>query len=641
MTVDAHVELAPRTEGTSRRAAWLALILFVLTLALYGRSVAFDFLNYDDDVYVTRNPAVRLGLAPETVRWAFTTDHAANWHPLTWLSHMLDVELFGLEPGAHHLTSAILHALNAALLLLVLSSATKELWPSAFCAAFFALHPLRVESVAWVAERKDVLAGVFWMSTLLAWVRYARRGGWARYAIALGCFVLGLLAKPMLVTLPFVLLLLDVWPLERWRSRRAPVPSPAPTHPGGQTDGAARGFVLIGEKIPFFLLAAASCVVTAIVQRAGGAIGPLGAIGLTARIANAIESYAIYVLKTLWPTQLSAFRPHPALSSDFHVWHPTLFAAAALLLGACVLAWALRRRAPGVLVGWLWFLGTLVPVIGLVQVGLQAWADRYSYLPSVGLGIALAWGALASLRSARLQRLVLAPASIAIVAACALLTWRQLGVWKDSSTLFAHALAIDPRNFLAHTNLGQALEAQGKLDEAAEHYVEALRLRGHLAPVRASLGKLRLAQGRFDEAAAELERALLYDPELVDAHASLGWTRFRQARDQEAIEHMRRAVELSPRDHFLANNLAWMLATSPTAGRPEEALALAQRLCRLTGKKQPGFLETLAAALARLQRYDEAEEWQRRALESVPEEARPELEARLELYRSGKPFFAH
>ena len=402
--------------------------------------------------------------------------------------------------------------------------------------------------------------------------------------------------------------------------------------------------VPLGQRLlnrPFLLLAAVSCVVTAIVQRAGGAIGPLGAIGLPARISNAIESYATYVVKTLWPTNLSAFRPHPALAPDFQAWRPALFAAAALLIGASVLAWMLRRRAPGVLVGWLWFLGTLVPVIGLVQVGLQAWADRYSYLPSIGLGISLAWGALVLVRSPRLRRLALAPASLALLAACALLTWRQLGIWKDSSTLFAHALAIDDGNFLAHTNLGQALEARGELDRAAEHYGEALRLREHLAPVRVNLGKVRMTQGRFDEAAAEFERALVFDPELVDAHASLGWARFRQGRDQEAIEHMRRAVELAPRDHFLANNLAWMLATSRVASRPEEALALAQRLCRMTRNDQPGFLETLAAALARLGRYDEAAEWQRRALENVPMDARAELEARLELYRSGKPFVAN
>jgi hypothetical protein len=427
---------------TRARALALAALLFAVVLALYARTRTFEFLNYDDDVYVTRNAMVRQGLTLASARWAFTSAAAANWHPLTWLSHMLDVELFGLDPGAHHLTSVALHAVNAALLLLALCASTRALWPSAFCAAFFALHPLRVESVAWIAERKDVLAGTFWMLTWLAYERYARRGGRLRYGLVVVCFGLGLMAKPMLVTLPFVLLLLDVWPLGRWKpgGPRSPrpslaptssLPSLAPTHPGmsGETRGVARGFHLVREKTPLFLLAAASALVTARVQRAGGAVGPLDAIDLAARIANALESYASYLANTLWPSGLIVFRPHPALSANASPWSLTTAAAAGLIAALSALAFAVRRRVPGVLVGWLWFLGTLVPVIGLVQVGLQAWADRYSYLPSIGLAIALVWGALPFFGAPGRRRIALAPAALAVLAACSLATWGQIGTW--------------------------------------------------------------------------------------------------------------------------------------------------------------------------------------------------------------------
>ncbi len=635
---------AGATPGAARPglALGLAVLLFGLTLALFWPTVSFDFLNYDDDVYVTRNAIVRRGLTAEGVRWAFTSDHAANWHPLTWLSHMLDVTLFGTDAGAHHRTNAVLHASNAALLLLALFALTRAVGPSLVCAALFAWHPLRVESVAWIAERKDVLAGTFWLLTMLLYAGWTRRGGWARYGGSLACFALGLMAKPMLVTLPFVLLLLDAWPLGRFAAPSAAVlPSPAPAHPlgstPGRTPGRRRGFVLFAEKIPFLALTVASAVCTALVQRAGGAIGPLEAFTLKERLANALASYAVYVVKFLAPSGLSPFHLHPALAPDFDPWSGATLGAASFLLAISALAFLARRRAPAIAVGWLWFLGTLVPVIGLVQVGLQAWAERYSYLPSIGLGIALVFGAQGLVRSERLRRALFLPALLAL-AACAFLTRRQLGAWRDSASLFAHALAQDPENFVALTNLGQALEARGELDAAAEQYLEALRLRPHLAPVRTNLGRLRASQERFEEALAELERAVATDPLLPDAHAALGWTLFQVGRDDEALEHLRRATELAPGEPTTANALAWVLATSAGSARPEQALAIAERLCRATRHEQPGFVETLAAALARLGRFDEAVAWQERALASVPESARALLETRLALYRAGQPF---
>ncbi len=623
----------------------LALLLLAGTLALHARTGRFEFTNFDDDIYVTANPLVRAGLTWEGVRTAFTTGHAANWHPLTWLSHMLDVELFDLEAGKHHLVSACWHAANAALLFAALRSLTLALWPSFFAAALFALHPLRAESVAWIAERKDVLSGFFWMASLWAYGAWARRGGLGRYLLLCALFALGLLAKPMLVTLPLVLLLLDIWPLARLPIGPAParpLPSLAPTHPG-QTHRVRSGLDLIAEKIPLLALSLASAVVTWRVQQAGGAIGPLEAIGFETRAANAIQSYATYAAKTLWPSGLCAFYPHEGIGDPaFDPWTARVFASLALLVVTSALALRGRARAPAVLVGWLWFLGTLVPVIGLVQVGLQAWADRYTYLPSIGLSIAIVWGALALVPLVDRQRRVLVPAALVALAALALAalalaSWRQLGTWRDSASVFARALAVTEGNFLAHVNLGQALQAQGKLDQAAEHFLAALQLRPQLAPARFDLARVRRAQRRTEEARAELERSLAIDPRYADAHADLGWLLAEGGRDREALPHLRAAAELAPEEPAYRNNLAWVLATSRTDALPEEALAIAGELCR-SSAAQPGFLETLAAALARVGRFEEAVRWQNLALSGVPPRARAALEARLELYRSGQPF---
>ena len=598
-----------------RRPRVLAALLFALTLALYWRTGEFSFLNYDDDVYVTQNAGVRGGLSWDGARWAFTTGHAANWHPLTWLSHQLDVELSGLDAGAHHRTNAVLHALNAALCLLALSALTGASVRSALAAAFFALHPLRVESVAWVAERKDLLAGSCAFACLWLYARYARAGGRARYAACLGTFAVGLLAKPMLVTLPCVLLLLDVWPLRRVRV----------------------SYGVLREKLPFFLLAGVSALVTLLVQRAGGAFGSADAIGFEARLANALHAGGLYVWKTLVPAGLCAYHPHPALAEPpLGPWSAGAWGGLALLLALSALAARLRRRVPYAIVGWLWFVGMLVPVSGLVQVGLQGWAERYSYLPSVGLGIALVWAASELAERARLRTAGVALALV-LLAALALASHRQTGAWRDSRTLFEHAVLVD-ESAVAHVNLGRALEESGDVGGAGEHYARALELRPSLSGARVNLARVRKAQGRRDEARAELERALADDPALGPAHAELGLLLSELGEDAAAVLHMRRAVELDPTDPALQNVLAWVLATSRTQARPEEALALAKRLCEHTRYSQAGFLESLAAAEARLGRFEEAIEHQTRALERVPSVHRARLEEVLALYRSGRPF---
>jgi protein O-mannosyl-transferase len=609
---------APPNEPRTLPRWPVALLLFALTLALYWRSTGFAFLNYDDDVYVTANDGVRAGLSLDGLRWAFTTGHAANWHPLTWLSHQLDVELFGLEAGAHHRTNAVLHALNAALAFLALAALTGRRVESALAAAFFAWHPLRVESVAWVAERKDLLAASFALACLWAWAGYARRGGAGRHALALVLFTLGLLAKPMLVTLPCVLVLLEAWPLRRWPPRWRAL-------------------------APFFALAAASAVVTLLVQRAGGALGPLAGLSLSARAANAVHAAGLYTLKSLVPTGLAAIHPHPGLLEPAPpAWNAAVLGAGLGLGALTALLVAARRRAPFALVGWLWFLGMLVPVLGLVSVGLAGWAERYTYLPSLGLALSLVWSAAELARSSGARRGLTALALVAL-AGLAFASTRRLEAWRDSRTIFESALAVEEANPVAHVNLARALEDAGDLAGADRHLARALELGPLLAGARVNRARVLERLGRLDDARHELELALASEPDLGAAHAALGWSLAVAGRDAEAVPHLARALELSagaPRAERFArrNDLAWVLATSRTSADPTTALALAEELCRATKDSQAAFLETRAAALARLGRYDEAVRWQARALALVPPAHLARLEAARELYARGQPF---
>jgi tetratricopeptide (TPR) repeat protein len=541
----------------------VALLLVASTLVVYAPVAQYDFVNLDDDVYVTRNPSVRAGLTLEGVRWAFTNGHASLWHPLTWISHMLDVRLYGLEPGGHHLTNVYLHALNGVLLLLVLTQMTGAFWRSAAVATLFALHPLRVESVAWISERKDLLAALFGLLTLWAYAAYVKQPSRRRFALVTLCFALGLLAKPMLVTLPFALLLLDYWPLGRFAQG---------------TDGRRTFPWLLLEKLPLVVLGLGASVVAFFVALRGGAVQGLE-YSVGARVSNALVSYARYVEKTLWPVDLAVFYPLP------HAWAPwQVVGAVWLLLGITALAVAGGRLHRYLPVGWLWFLGTLVPVIGLVQAGRQSMADRFTYLPHVGLFVAVVWG-LSDVcpRGSRREPLLLG-VGVIVVALLAIGSRWQLAYWKDSPTLFEHAVAVTDGNWFAHNDLGEALASQGKLEEATAHFFEALRLKPDYANAEFNLGLSLEVAGRTDDAVAHYERALSLDPSWLGAHVNLGRILLSQGKVDLAIDHLTEAVRLqpdSPKAHF---NLA--LASSQ---RGDASAAIAHYIQAL--RLEPDFAE--------------------------------------------------
>jgi len=466
------------------------LIGLLLTAAVFGifrHSIKNDFVNFDDDKYVTCNTHVQAGLTKESVSWALTSVDAKNWHPLTWLSHMLDIQVYGSNPAGHHLTNVLLHVLNTLLLFLALNRMTGHVWRGAFVAALFGVHPLHVESVAWVAERKDVLSAFFWMLTMLAYVRYVEMPKPGRYPLVLLSFALGLMAKPMLVTLPFVLLLLDYWPLDRLKLHS--------------------WWKLVVEKTPLFVFAAASSIVTYIVQSKGGAIGILEHLSLGARISNAVVSYMDYIGKMFWPRNLAVFYPYPVHGPP--IWE--IVGAGAALVCVSILVIRAGGRRPYLPVGWLWYLGTLVPVIGLVQVGRQAMADRYSYVPLIGLFIIVAWG-VPDLASRK--RWILAVAAGPALSALMLCTWFQVGVWRNNITFFEHALASTSDNYVAQNNLASifAENPDPKVRDAARAIrlaEEACRLTSYKIPE--SLDTLAAAYaeaGRYEEAAAIARKAL-------------------------------------------------------------------------------------------------------------------------------------
>jgi tetratricopeptide (TPR) repeat protein len=549
----------------------VSLALVVLTAAVFADVRHFGFLSWDDPTYVTENPHVLGGLTWQGVWWAFTTGDAANWHPLTWLSHMLDVQLFGVDGGRHHLTSLMLHVANVLLLFGALCQLftrrpafarhrastgrrgdadgisnfnADSVWQCAFVAALFGVHPLHVESVAWISERKDVLSAFFGLSAIWSYATYAQRPSGRRYAVTLGLFALGLLAKPMLVTLPLVLLLLDVWPLERLsRGARA----------------------LIVEKLPFFALAAASSVVTFLVQRQGGAVGGLGVLGWDVRVENAVLSYVRYLGKCAWPSGLSAFYPYPPQTSA-----GLALLALAGLAGLTILAARAWRRHPYLLVGWLWFVIMLVPVIGLVQVGDQAMADRYTYLPLIGLFLAAAWGAQALAARWRVPRTALGIAAAAIVMACAMAAQSQVATWATNESLWGHALAATPDNYRAHVGLADAAMDAGRPADAVVEYQAAARLVPRAAPVQNSLGLALTAAGRLDDAAAAYAAAVALDPGFADAHDNFGAMLARLGRLDEAIAHYRVAIRIDPSLALAHNNLGLALATR---GQVDEGIA--------------------------------------------------------------------
>jgi len=550
--------------------------LAIATFAVYLQVFHFDFVNYDDPEYVSANPHVRAGIRADGIAWAFTSTEAANWFPLTRLSEMLDYQLSGMHAGWHHLTNVAIHAAAAILLFLFLLTATGSRWPSAFVAFVFALHPLHVESVAWISERKDVLSALFWFLALWAYVRYTKTPSRSWYALVLAAFGAGLMSKPMIVTLPVLLLLVDIWPLHRRASFR--------------------------EKAPLFALSAAAAIFTFVVQRSSGAVRTLEIVPFPLRIENALVSYVVYIGKTVWPSGLAVFYPYPA---SIPAWQPAL--AAVAIAAVTFLAWRRRQDFPFLTVGWLWYLVTLAPVIGLIQVGSQSRADRYMYVPMIGLLIMVAWSIPA--RRGAGGRL-LSPVIVIAALACIPLAWTQAGYWQDSETLFRRALDVTKENYLAEHNLGSALlDTPAKLPEAEAHLREAVRLAPDSVRAHTDLGSALAKMGRFPEAIAEYRTALRLDPSseitqnnLASALADAAGAHYRQGldlakagRSAEAIAELETALNLRPDDPEAQNNLGVVLSQMP--GRSAEAIAHFNKALKL----RPDYEDArynLAVALA-------------------------------------------
>ena len=529
-------QVQPEAKLTSRIDLWLCLCLLLAIFAVYAQVRTHAFINFDDPIYVTENLHVRVGLAWDGVIWAFTTFHDSNWFPLTWLSHMLDYELFGLDSGSHHLVNVLFHAVSTLLLFFALRRMTGARWPSAFAALIFAIHPLHVESVAWIAERKDVLSTFFWMLTLLAYSYYVAKPTRARYATTLVVFCLGLMAKPMLVTLPVVLLLLDLWPLRR-------------------------GLRII-EKLPFFVASLASSIVAYLAHQRGGAVATLEVIPLATRIENTLATYVVYILKTLRPTHLAMFYPYPYPLQLLVV--PAVLSAILLALITVLVVWAYSQR-PYLAVGWFWYIITLTPVIGIIQTGSQSRADRYTYIPMIGLTIALVWGFSEVLKPwPRVQ----AALAAVVALACLTLTWFQVQTWHDDISLYQHAIAVVPDNYIAYYNLASALEAQGKTDEAVAQLRKAVRVRPYYVPARAELGQLLAAQGHSAEALQELQTAVGLRPDDPVAHFRLGSVLGSLGRTNEAAVQFAETVRLQPDNADAHYNLALAL---PQQGKLQDA----------------------------------------------------------------------
>ncbi len=658
-TAVADLGLPTRLQRANSRVISLLICLGLVTItwAVFGQTLAHDFVNFDDHVYVYENPLVVRGLTTEGIIRAFTHTHALNWHPLTTLSHMLDCQLYGLKAGGHHFTNVILHTISVLLLFLLLKQTTNALWQSTFVAALFAIHPLHVESVAWIAERKDVLSAVFFLLTLAAYVRYARAPSPPRYLLVALLLACGLMSKPMLVTLPFVLLLLDYWPLGRLEGQKSEVES--------------RLRKLIVEKVPLLALSICSCIVTLFVQRQGpNAIDQLPFLW---RLNNMFVSYVTYIWQMLWPVRLAVFYPHPNDRLPLF----DVIAAIALMAGISLLVIYLRRTKPYLVTGWFWYLGMLVPVIGLVQVGEQAHADRYTYLPQVGLYIMIAWAAgdLFSKSTSRVRRALISAAAAITILSLSVRAFAQASYWENSETLWGHTLAVTRDNDVAHNNLGFLFMRRGELDkailefeaalsirsrstqahyslgaaliqnnlgnafareqlwdEAIDHLQEAVRLRPDYADAYFNLGSVLFYQGQIDEAVAQWQKVLAIRPTDAEAHRDIGNALRKQGNVKGAIAEYQETLNITPEDSMALNNLAWILATSSDASVRDgaRAVTLAVKAVHASGGKNPNLVRTLAAARAEAGQFAEAAATAETAKALASAQRNPELASRLE-----------
>ena len=547
-------------------------MLAVLTLTAYSQVFRCGFTNFDDDDYVTANQHVQ-HLTWKNLGWAFNIGYAGNWHPLTWMSHVMDYRLFGSNPLGHHLVNLLLHIANTLLLFLIFTRMTGSLWKSSFVAALFAVHPLHVESVAWIAERKDVLSTLFFMLTILAYLRYTAKPGIARYLPVTGLFALGLMAKPMLVTLPFVLLLLDYWPLDRIRP----------------------GWRLIWEKLPLIVMAGGSSVLTYLAQKTGGAVSGFESVQLGVRVSNGVVSYASYILRMLWPQHLSAAYPHPGDKLS-----PVLVLGALFLLAAVsFLAIRTRRSKPYLAFGWLWFVATLVPVIGLIQVGLQAMADRYTYVPLIGLFVAIVWLIPGTFLEPKrggdgvMGRWGAAGMAVAclVIIVMAAVTWIQVGYWRDSVTLMNHAIAVTRGNFIAHNSLGSAYAAMGRTEDAIREYREAIRINPDYGMAQTNLATQLQKQGRTAEAAEISVQAASRNPQSADTHYNAGVILHQNGDLDGAIREYKEAIRIMPDFPDAHKNLALVYYFKEDYADAWKEVYL----CRSQGgTPHPGFLQALA-----------------------------------------------
>jgi tetratricopeptide (TPR) repeat protein len=682
---------APPPARNAARRTWniagVCAVLLLLVWGVFGQTMRYGFINYDD-MAVYQTPEITRGLTAGGIGWAFTHSLVGEWIPLTTITHMIDSQVYGPSVGGRHLTNVLLHCAVVIMLFLVLEQMTGALWRAAFVAAIFAIHPLRAESVAWITERKDVLSGLFFMLTLRAYARYVRRpDSRGRYAMVLVWFLLGLLSKPMLVTVPFLLILLDYWPL-----RRLPAFSRLPG--------------LLKEKIPLFACSIIACVGELFAARR--AIQPIARLTLLPRLGNALVACVIYIGKLIHPSQLAVF--YPMVQNGWAAWQ--VIGALLLLAGLTWGAWALRRSQPYLLVGWLWYLGMLVPVIGIVQTGVQAYADRFTYLPQIGLCLAGTWAAADWASETGRRRLAVAGAAAFGVFFLAVAAARQTAYWRDSVTLWTHTLASTPDNALTrftlgdalgmqgrtdeaiaqyrqalrlqpdyvdahnnlglalaqagqsaqaiaefrealrinpdfknpHNNLGDALAQAGKTDEAIEEYRQALRIDPEFAEAHYNLGKVLAREGRTDDAIAEYRAAVGINPDYADAQNNLGIALAQRGQTGEAIEHLRKALELEPTSLSHQNNLAWLLATAPEASLRDGARAveLAQAANEATGGANPGVLHTLAAAYAAAGDFPSAVSTAQQALQTPQGQSNPalgnELRRELALYQAGRAY---
>src|SRR5438876_6588550 len=576
----------------------ISIFLLAITWAVFGQTFGHQFINYDDPLYVLDNAHVRAGLTWRGILWAFTHVHSQNWHPLTTISHMLDCQLFGVNPGAHHLVNVFFHSIAAVLLFILLAQMTDGpiwtrdesvrwadqtcgSWMSGFVAAVFAIRPLRVESVAWIAERKDALSGTFFMLTLIAYAAYTRKRSLGRYVKMSILFACGLMSKPMLITTPVILLLLDYWPLNRFTK--------------------STGSKLVIEKVPLFMLSVGSCVATLWAQNF--ALGSTQFLPLKWRIINALFSYFEYLRQMFWPVDLIPFYVHP--ENRLAPWR--LLVAVIVLIALTAIAFIRRRKNPYLIVGWLWYLVMLIPVIGIVQVGLQGHADRYTYLPQIGLGIALVWLIWDLTKSWRQQKIVLSGASAFVVGALSILSWKQTTHWRDTETLWRHTLAVTPDSDVAHAGLGGILFVRGQIDESIDHYESALRLRDGNVAAHFGLGRALATKQKIDSAIFHFQKALSIQPDYIAASNDLGVLFASKGEIKEAIAAWQQSLSFDPENADAANNIAWVRATAadPDLRDGREALELAQRALR-SGGENPVALRTLAAAQAENGQFAEA-----------------------------------